>query len=170
MEDRAEEHMNLKHWVNARRSKGLSGAHTLPEVLVASVVLAVIGSAFCAGLSSGFLITEAAREDLRATQILMQKVEGLRLCTWSQLSSYTFREAYDPLDTNRVTGITYVGTVLTNAATNLPSVSYKTNMCIVTVSLRWTNFNGRVPIPHYREMQTQVARYGLQSYVWGVIR
>lgn len=146
-------------------------AYSLPEVLIATVLLAIIASAFYAGLSSGFLVTQAAREDLRATQIMMQKMEGLRLCTWSQLSSYDFKEPYDPMERTNGVGTMYYGRVETNPPVNVPSsVSYWTNLCQVTVTLQWTNMNGRIRLPHERKMQTQVARYGLQNYLWGAIR
>jgi hypothetical protein len=31
-----------------------------------------------------------AREDLRATQIMMQEAEAIRLCTWDKLSNLSF--------------------------------------------------------------------------------
>jgi hypothetical protein len=98
---------------------------------------------------------------------MTQKIEGIRLCTWSQLTNFNFQESYDPLAaTNK--GTVYYGSVALAAPgsiTNNPS--YYANMQQVTVSLAWTNYNGKVPIPHSRQMQTQVARYGLQNYVWG---
>lgn len=61
----------------------------------------------------------------------------------------------------------YYGTMSTNAATNIPSsCSYYSNICLVTVALRWTNYTLEKPMAHTREMQTQVARYGLQNYIW----
>ena len=159
------------------RTKGLKRvgrrhecAYTLPEVIVAVLVLATIATAFYGGLSSGFLVTQGSREDLRATQILMQKLEAIRLCTWSELTNCTFKESYDPLgSTNQ--GVTFSGTISTNAAAGIPdSVSYKSNMRLVTVSLFWTNYNGSRPIVHSRQMETQVARYGLQQYLWGAMR
>ena len=48
--------------------------------------------------------------------------------------------------------------------------AYAPNMALVTVNLNWTNFNHGTAIPHSRQMQTQVARYGLQSYIWGAVR
>lgn len=157
-----------------QRAKGRPpGGYALPEVLIAAVVLAIIAMAFYFGLSSGFLITQAAREDLRATQILTQKIEGIRLCTWNQLVNYTFREPYDPLgSTNgQGVGVIYHGTVSLSPPGDVPSgVTYWDKMRTVSVNLRWTNWNGRIPIPQSRTMQTQVARYGLQSYVWGGFR
>jgi prepilin-type N-terminal cleavage/methylation domain-containing protein len=145
-------------------------AFTLAEVMVAVLVLATIAIAYYGGLSSGFSVTQASREDLRATQILMQKLEAIRLCTWSELANCTFHEAYDPISTNNQ-GLTFTGTIATNAASGIPDgLSYKNNMRLVTVSLFWTNYHGSTPVVHSREMQTQVARYGLQQYLWGAMR
>jgi prepilin-type N-terminal cleavage/methylation domain-containing protein len=144
-----------------------TGAFTLVEVLVSVVVLAVIATAFYSGLSSGFSVVQTTREDLRATQILMQKVEALRLCTWEQLTNVSFQELYDPVSTNK-NGATYFGTIVTNSASAIPnSSSYQSNVCLVTVTLSWTNYSGRRLLPHTRQMQTQVARYGMQNYIWG---
>jgi prepilin-type N-terminal cleavage/methylation domain-containing protein len=144
--------------------------YTLAEVLFAVVILAVIACAFYAGLSSGFAIVQSTREDLRATQILTQKVEALRLCRWDQLTnfaSFTFQDTYDPFGANS-SGTVYSGTIITNAAAAIPdTAAYKANMRQLTVTISWTNFNGLQPLPHSRQMQTYVARYGLQNYIWG---
>ena len=142
------------------------------EVVVAVLVLAVISVAYFAGLSSCFSVVKTSREDVRATQIIMQKMEAIRLCTWSQLSNFSFREPYDPIGaTNNAYGVYYFGTVTNTPASTIPdTASYKNNMCIVTVNVVWTNNNGASPVVHNRQMQTQFARYGLQSYVWGAIQ
>jgi prepilin-type N-terminal cleavage/methylation domain-containing protein len=157
--------------VKKRGLKWGERAFTLAEVMVAVFVLGTISIAFYGGLSSGFAVTQAAREDLRATQILMQKTEGIRLCTWSELSNYTFRESYDPVGTNQSKGVVYTGIVSIGSATNIPAAAaYKGNMKTVTVSIFWTNYNGSLPVVQRREMQTLVARYGLQNYIWGAMQ
>jgi len=162
--------MNLKGVKQNRNSS--RAAFTVADVAVAVLVLGTIGSAFCLAISSGFSMLQTTREDLRATQILMQKIEAVRLCTWSELTNFSFQESYDPLSgPNRSAGASYFGTVAIGPATSIPStVSYAPNICQVTVNLNWTNYNHDVAIPHNRQMQTQVARYGLQSYIWGAIQ
>lgn len=140
---------------------------------MAVLVLTTIATAYYAGLSYGFGIVQTSREDLRSTQILMQKTEGLRLCTWGQLiNTINFSERYDPLGTtNNAAGTVYRGTMTTNAASSIPdSASYKKNMRQVTVTVYWTNYNGKRPMVHSRQMQTEVARYGLQNYLWGAVK
>jgi hypothetical protein len=154
-----------------KRNRAKAAAFTLADAVVAVFVLGTIGGTFCVGLSSGFGMMQNTREDLRATQIMMQRVEALRLCTWSELTQYSFQENYDPLSgTNSAAGAKYFGTVTIGPATSVPnSASYSPNICQVTVNLNWTNYNLNVPVPHSRQMQTQVARYGLQNYIWGAI-
>lgn len=156
----------------AIRQMGRSAAFTIADVVVAVFVLGTIGGTFCIGLSSGFYVLQNTREDLRATQILMQRVEAIRLCTWSELTNFTFQESYDPLSgTNQSGGAKYFGSVAIGSASSIPnSVAYAPNMCQVTVNVSWTNYNLNVAVPHSRQMQTQVARYGLQNYIWGAIQ
>ena len=142
------------------------------EVLVALLVLVTITVAYYLGLSSCFSAVKSSREDVRATQIMMQKLEAVRLCTWSELTNFSFKEPYDPLgSTNNTAGMYYFGTVTKSAATTIPATSsYLNNMCLVTVSLLWTNGGGSNALVHSRQMQTHYARYGLQSYIWGAIQ
>ncbi len=145
--------------------------YTIAEVLVAVMIVAIVAIACCGALSSGFCMVESSRQDLRATQILMQKLEAMRLCTWSQLTSFSFREPYDPMGvTNGTAGVMYAGNVVVSQATNIPNtVSYFGDVRLVTVNLTWTNSDSSRPIAHRRQMQTQVARNGLQNYIWGMM-
>jgi len=131
-----------------------------------------------AGFSYGFGLVELTREDLRASQILMRQTEAVRLCRWSSLTNcpITFQAHYDPNNTTTtlnggsiVPGApVYTCTITTNTASCIPdSAAYKSNMCQVTVTLYWTNYLGKQAVVHSRQMQTQVARYGLQNYIWG---
>lgn len=151
-----------------KRGKRLAGAFTLVEVLVAGAILGIISLAYYGALSSGFGLVQSTREDLRATQIMMQRLEAVRLCNWRQLRNFTFQEPYDPLAGSAPTGGTmYYGLVSTNAVNISNSTSYKPNMRLVTVTLFWVTQNGPRPQTHFRQMETQVARYGLQNYIWG---
>ncbi len=146
-------------------------AFTLMEVIVAVLVLTTISTAFYLGLSTCFSVIKTSREDIRATQIMMQKLEAVRLCTWSELANFSFKEPYDPTATNsNSSGVYFYGTV-TRGAIALPTgVSYSNNMCVVTVDLNWTNNAGTAPHAYNRQMQTYYARYGLQSYIWGALQ
>src|SRR5947207_3056094 len=139
-------------------------AFSLVEVLVAVLVTATGGVSVFAAFASGFGMIGSTGEDLRATQIMTRKIEGIRLCTWSQLpSTMQFHESYNPLGTTNA-GINYSGTLTTNSAAGLfGTASYADNTRLVTVNVSWTNYTIGRPIAHSRQMQTVVARYGMQK-------
>jgi|KBSMisStandDraft_5_1062788.scaffolds.fasta_scaffold288566_1 Tfp pilus assembly protein PilV len=145
--------------------------HTLAEVLVAAAFLGISVISLYTGFFSGFQLTHISRENVRATQILVKKIETIRLCSWDQLPNFptTFQETFDArVIQNGNQDLIYYGTVTFGSPDAVGDTSYKTNMLLVTVSLAWTNLNGRTPIVHQQQMQTHVARFGSQNYAWGV--
>ena len=161
----------MKIWISAiQMSHQRKAGYTLAEVMVATAITATMVVSLFAGLSFGFARIETTREDLRATQILAQKLEAIRLCTWTELSNCptAFQENYNPLGTtNSSTGVTYYGTMAITIPTNIPnSVSYKNDMRLITVTLTWTNESGS-SVVHTRQMQTEAASHGIHNYIWG---
>jgi hypothetical protein len=160
---------------SAERANRRASGYTFAEVLVAAGILGFMGTSLYAAFASGFCLIQSTRENLRATQIMVQKLEAVRLFTWSQVCDTTdylkstFTEVYDPLaDNSRSRGASYTG----NVTASVPDVgelpeAYRTNMRTLTVSLSWTNYNGARPIVHQRKMTTRVARNGMQNYIWG---
>jgi hypothetical protein len=150
---------------------------TFAEVLVAGAILGFMATSLYGAFSAGFYVIQSMRENLRATQVMVQKLEAIRLFTWSQVcdtNKYlipSFAEPYDPLSvTNNCGGAKYTGYVSASipAAGDLPE-AYRTNMRTITVALYWTNYNGTKPVLHTREMQTRVTRNGMQNYIWGAL-
>ena len=131
----------------------------------------MVMAAFFASLGSGLAIVNTARQDLRATQILTQKTEAVRLCTWNELAQLpvSFRDYYySSGSTNSTPSVTYYGTISVSPPACISSAaSYYTNIDLVTVSLVWTNYLGSHPIVHQRKMQTLAAYYGLVNYIIG---
>jgi prepilin-type N-terminal cleavage/methylation domain-containing protein len=150
-------------------------AFTFIEVLAATLVLGVVAASIYFGLAAGNSEIQSTRENLRATQIMLQKLEAIRLFTWSQVNDPTnyltsnFTEDYDPLAvTNGCGGAKYRCYVSASTpATGEVAEAYRTNMLTITVTLYWTNNSTVAPIVHKREMQTRVARNGMQNYIWG---
>jgi type II secretory pathway pseudopilin PulG len=147
-------------------------AYSLPEVIVAVLVLAILVVALFGAFSSGLGLVQLQRENLRATQIMLQKMETVRLFTWSQMSvtnkfTPVFTDYYDPSATNgHSLGSTYVGYVSTDPTDW--TTDYSANVRSVTVTIFWTNYphGGKgPPLVRTRQMQTLVARYGLQNYI-----
>ena len=154
----------------ARRSVRALLAYTLAEIVVAISLLGLITVSLFAAFSTGVVMVQLARENLRATQILTQKMELVRLFTWEQIAdpaqaAPAFTEWYDPASPDP--GVMYAGSVsVTAPATEVPA-DYRNNLRMVTVTVCWTNYlhGSSTPIPRSRQMQTCVARYGMQSYL-----
>jgi uncharacterized protein (TIGR02598 family) len=138
---------------------------SLVEVVIAMAVVGVCAVALLSGISSGMLTMQMARENMRATQIMVQRTETLRLYSWDQLITTnfiqtTFTESYDPNATNGGQGVMYNGTVTLSAVPM--TTAYSDEMKQVTISLNWTT--GR--INRSRTLTTFVARNGLQNYIY----
>jgi prepilin-type N-terminal cleavage/methylation domain-containing protein len=156
---------------NQKSVPRLTAAFTLVEVMVSVLIVGLMTLSVYASFSYGFGVVQMTRDDLRATQILMQRMEAIRLCTWSSLSNCPihFVTSYDPKSSSTNSGGTvYSGTIITNAVSGFPgAATYTNNMCQVTASVYWTNYVGKQFVVHSRQMQTYVARYGMQNYIWG---
>ena len=147
-------------------------AFSLVEVIMSVVVLAVMLISLFGGFSAGFAVVQLARENLRATQILVQRTEDVRLFSWAQVTNSTFFKTnftdwYNPSGTNnRTAGAVYKGVVNVSIPAEMPGV-YKDNMRAVTLTLFWTNYvHGTTnKIVRNRQMKTYVARFGVQNYV-----
>ena len=164
--------MNLQVATSQNAGRALQ-AYSLIEVLISVVILAIMMLSLYSAFIFGFASIKTNREDLRATQMLVQKLEAIRLCTWTQLSNCptTFVDYYDPSGVaSNNAGDVYYGTIsTTGAATNIPNtVAYQSQVHLITVSVTWTNYvNNQSPIAHTRQMQTLSAYNGLQNYIFG---
>jgi prepilin-type N-terminal cleavage/methylation domain-containing protein len=151
-------------------------AFSMLEVLVAVAISAVIFAALYRGISATFGMLQTVRENLRATQIMVSRLEGVRLCAWDEGQLFstnvvppTFSDTFYPLGMggNTNSGAKYYGTMTVQKNPSMsPSSSYGTNMALVTVSISWTNNNSGRKIAHTRTMSTYVAKYGIQNYVY----
>ena len=157
----------------ARRHPRLSQfAYTLAEVVICVALIVVLFVSLYGGMSTGFALTQSSRENLRATQIMLEYMEGIRLYNWNQLvySNWgvpgAFTNWYYPLTNfaGESRGIAYYGTVtITTNPVMSPTAAYAPNMCAVVVSVNWTNNAGNASA---RSMTTYVARNGMQNYVF----
>jgi hypothetical protein len=109
-----------------------------------------------------------ARETVRATQILEEKMEVVRLLNWDQvvnLPGYiptTFTSPYyaDNPTNPPPDGFNYTGTVV---VTNAPiSETYSNNLRMIQVQVSWPSGN----LTRTRQMTTFVAQYGMQKYIY----
>src|SRR5437016_2734776 len=99
---------------------GVTAAFTLIEILISCALLGLMTTAFFGALSSGFTIVRFTQEQLRATQILEEKMEIVRLYSWEQVNTpgyvpASFITPYYTLNSNSI-GINYTGQVSVSAA------------------------------------------------------
>jgi prepilin-type N-terminal cleavage/methylation domain-containing protein len=152
------------HTFYARR---LEKAFTLAELMVACAILAVMVVSLFGGISFGFSNITIARQNLRATQIALEKMEIVRMYSWEQVNSNgfvptSFTAPFFPSvsgsDTNG--GVTYFGTIdITKVKFG---TTYDDDMREVLVRLNWTNKN----VAQSLEMSTYVSQYGMHRYIY----
>jgi len=155
--------MKIQASVSRRSSFGFS----LVEAMIAIGAGAFMLTALYSGLTFGFASVKLAREDLRATQIMLQRVEALRLSNFAAIQSGTFTDYFDPTGAaNGSAGAIYTITIATNAPTSsdmpVQPVYYMNQMRKVTVTATWTNANQL----RTRSLQTYASAKGMQSYVY----
>ncbi len=138
---------------------------SLVDVILAIALLGVMSAGVLGAARYSLLVMQLARENQRATQIMLAKIETIRLYDWDQVSSNgfipaTFTDVYDPQAPTNSQGATYSGT-MTIGSCPLAS-SCATNMLQLSVTVNWTTWS----IPHTRSITTFVAKDGMQNYVY----
>src|SRR4051812_31231689 len=144
-------------------------AYSLAELLVAVGMLGFMFLTLYSGVAYGFVVTQSTREDLRGTQILVERIEGIRLFSWTQitdtnLNPLTFIKTYYPLaKAGESQGTVYSGTMTPITPTLDPPATYTNQMMLIHLTLTWKSGNRQCS----RSMDTYVAKYGLQNYIYG---
>ena len=132
-------------------------AFTLVETVIATLLLTLVLVALYAAFSFGFGTIKLSQEDLRADQILVQKLETLRVYDWSKITSgYIPTDLTASFSTNG--GVTY--DVAIEVAPAPVMESYSNTLRQVTVSLSWESGG----VLRNRSMTTFVSQDGLQTY------
>jgi type II secretory pathway pseudopilin PulG len=145
---------------------------SLVETTFGLAMVGVMFTSFFTGLSQGFNFMQTARENLRATEILAEKMDSLRLYSWEQITTpngipRSFTVTFTP--TGRTPGgqpasdaeVIYEGTIQVNSPTQLASESYKPNLREVTVTVCWgpPGEKSRKQV----SLTTFVAQHGMQK-------
>lgn len=138
---------------------------SLFEATMSMAIVGICSLALFSGFTSGFFNMQLARENLRATQIMLEKTETLRLYNWNQINSNgfvlpAFTNRYDPNALNGSQGLTYTGTVTIGPAPL--ATSYSNQVRLVTVTLNWKTGG----INRTRQFTTYIAQSGLQNYIY----
>jgi type II secretory pathway pseudopilin PulG len=141
-------------------------AMTLVEVLIATAGIGILIVSLYVSLTQGFSIIQTARENLRATQILQEKMETMRVYNWDQITGgvvpETFEEPFYAVGDNDVGGFVYRGTVTITDPDPLAGTGYSGNLRLVVAQVTWNSGQ----IVRTREMRTFVSQYGLHTYVY----
>ena len=132
--------------------------------------VAIVGTVFISlytGMATGFTSIRDSQENLRATQIMLEKFETLRLYNWEQINTAgfipsTFTTTYAPTEGSQ--GITYAGRVTISQ----PAITdvYSSDMRAVTITLSWRSAGNGTSLTHNRTFTSYVAKYGIQNYVY----
>lgn len=141
-------------------------AFTLVESVFALAMAVIMFGALYTGLAFGFSMIKSARENSRATQIMVEKMETIRLYTWSQITNpgfvptEKFTVPYYAVGPSNNTGLLYTGQI--SIADCQLGTSYANNMKKITIQLNWQQGETN----RSRSMTSYVTRNGLQNYVW----
>ena len=157
--------------IERRRFKAASrrdAGFTLVEAVVSFAIFGVCFGALLEGLTWSVSSVKFARETVRATQIMEDKLDTVRLYSWDQITTPGFitNKFYAPFSPtsalwgSNAPGLTYTGSI-TIAAAPLTE-SYQTNMMQVRIDLYWPSS----PAVRHAQMSTFVSKYGLQGYIY----
>jgi len=141
------------------------GAFTLMEVVIAVAIIGVAFGSLYVGFRQSFGVIQLSRENLRATQILQEKMETIRLFDWTAINAlptpYYFTNTFYPVGSTTNQGVIYSGTrIITDSP--LTAENYGNDLKLVTFRLTWSSGG----VQRQREMTTLVSRYGLHNYIF----
>ncbi len=132
-----------------------NGGFTLIEAMIATMILGLVLASVLAVVSHSTRYLSDLRRTARSSQILQQKVEDIRLLSWSELlalpSTFT-----DPSDADGL----YAGTITQSA---YDSYNGATTVMKLTLLVTWTNNNQRVMT---NTLTTLVSNGGLNKYIF----
>ena len=148
-----------------RRPAKAKRGSAIMEALLTSAIVGTMGGGLMGTFTYGFMAMQMVRENQRATQIILEKVETLRLYSWDQMMTPgfippTFQEVFDP-QAEENNGVMYTGTVEIEQPSS--GSSYSDNLRELVVTVTWTSVN---KAQRSRTLATYIAKDGLQNYVY----
>ena len=139
------------------------------EALIAMGVCGVMFMALYGGISSSFSNIRLSRENLRATQVLLEKMEVIRLLTWDQINSNGFvvtnfsAPLLPSLSSSSNSAAFFNGHIDIQPVNGGElNANYSGDLRIATVTIRWKSGG----LQQSRRLSTYVSRYGIQNYVY----
>lgn len=136
-------------------------AFTLVEVLVGAGILGFTVVTLYGAFSFGFTTIRLSQEEVRADQIMVQKLETLRVYDWSKITNNFLPTSFSTSFSSDGTGASYYGSFsVTPFVPSGSNESYSNTLRQVTVSLGWLSGG----VQRTRSMSTLVSQYGIQTY------
>jgi Tfp pilus assembly protein PilV len=130
---------------------------TLLEAMIATLILGFVLASVLAVLSQCARYVADIRHTARASQILQQEMENIRLTNvWSSLTGLADTTFSDPSDTNHL----YAGTI---AQANYVSYGSTTTVVKVTLTVTWTN---QINCELTNTLTALVGNGGLNKYIY----
>lgn len=159
--------MKIRLPIVSRMRRGLA-AFSIMEVTLGLGIVGMATAALFSAFTSGFFTMRMARENIRATQIMLEKVETIRLYSWQQITNAgfiptNFTAKYDPVGQTTAGGLVYQGSLRiapVNAIEN--NADYTDSMRLITVRVDWQTGSLR----RTREFKSYVSRFGMQDYIY----
>jgi len=141
-----------------------SRAFSLIEALVASSLIGIVLTGLLSGMSFGYVQIKNLQENQRATQILTEKLEQIRLFNWEQITTnglpVSFIAPYYEMTNRYSAGFYYTGKV---AVASAPiTENYANYLRLITIQLEWMSGT----TAKKREVSTLVSSNGLFNYVY----
>ena len=151
--------------MNIRRNLGKAKAFTIVEVLISVVIVGISAAGLMGCFRFAWFAVRMARENQRATQIILERAEAIRCYNWNNLTNvpavstdyYNRTTSEKPVYTVQTTLVPWTVTPPSGAAVN-----YGAKMQTMTISCTWTSG----PVVRTRSYSTYVAQDGIQNYVY----
>jgi type II secretory pathway pseudopilin PulG len=155
-----------------RQKTSREAGFSLVEAIVGILVIGILIVALYGMQAAVVQKVQLNRESLRATQIMVKKIDQIRLLNWDQINDgitvpATFSESFDPEDNmpgnqgKPQKPPNYRGTLqFTDGPSECP---YGSDMKTLTVTLDWTSNTG-----HARQcsVTTYISKNGIQNYIY----
>jgi len=141
---------------------------TLIEVMMGIAVMGVMCVSLYAGFVYGFAQIRVSRENVRAAQILLERMELVRLLNWDQvvnLPGYVPTTFAAPFYAGNPTNAPVNGFVYTGTVQVLPapvSETYSNKLQMIKIEVSWPSGS----LIRKRQMTTFVSEYGMQKYIY----
>src|SRR5215472_11463388 len=149
--------MNIKPAIPRKR------AFTIVEVLISICIIGIVAAGLMGCFTFSLFAIRMARENQRATQIILERAEAIRCFNWNSLSNVPTTPVIDYYNPATLSPPLY--TVTTALAPFSPSgtvPSYASNMQQLTITVSWKTGN----ISRSRTNMTYIAKDGIQNYVY----